>query len=310
MEVAPVNDRGRIEVKALLVGGGGRIAKVAQETMLPAHRLETPLVTSRRFVTELVRTMPSRDPLLESLRLLLQLPRFSRNELSRSEVVLAELEKVKARIARDQFQHQSWLESGPWHYPLSSAWQVRRVQPQLADLVHSKFHYIGSKREGISFGLFWPTSASGAPPACLLTFSKYDLSPRFLGSLDAKEPSVVVLSRAYSFRWAPPNAFSFTLRRALEQLAELIPPLSWVLTYLNPNLGFDATSLQATNWSLVAKEPARYAYLDGNYITDRELHSMAAKADLSVQVLVDSGRLRFSQALLQPLELYALKVRG
>jgi len=45
----------------------------------------------------------------------------------------------------------------------------------------------------------------------------------------------------------------------------------WV-SYVNPNMGFTGVSYLASAWHLLGEQPnTTYRYLDGRYITDREL---------------------------------------
>jgi hypothetical protein len=121
-----------------------------------------------------------------------------------------------------------------------------------------------------------------------------------------EEGQALVLSRVYSLAWAPRNSLSHILARAARLLREREPRPRLLFTYLNPNVGFDGASYKAANWSLYGCEQGtRYAYLDQEYITDRELTARFGTSDAEVLAAALPGRIEFSAMPLRPLEMYA-----
>jgi hypothetical protein len=132
------------------------------------------------------------------------------------------------------------------------------------------------------------------------------LSPMDIGNLEPLFPvedsrkRCLVLSRLFAFDWAPRNTISFLLGQMSRWAASEAPEVDWLLTYLNPNLGFTGASYQASNWSLILEMAVRYAYLDDDYITFRALMAVPPERRQA---------LRYSQYALQPLKLFRYGLR-
>jgi hypothetical protein len=142
--------------------------------------------------------------------------------------------------------------------------------------------------------------------AVLLTFSALDLgriATTLPQSVDADE--VLVLSRVYATGWAPRNSLSRLLALAGRHLRERTLEVKLLLTYLNPNVGFDGASYKAANWTLYGRErQTRYAYLDASYVTDRELTRRFGTSNAGELRRSLGGRVAFSRMPLTPLEIY------
>jgi hypothetical protein len=120
---------------------------------------------------------------------------------------------------------------------------------------------------------------------------------------------VAVLARVYAFDWAPANTLSFLMSQLMRSLRRRSDPPRMILTYLNPNVGFTGASYRAANWVLWGHEAdTRYAYLDGRYVTDRELTRRFGSAEPSVLDSHLSGRIAFSRMALSPLDVYAYPI--
>jgi hypothetical protein len=79
-----------------------------------------------------------------------------------------------------------------------------------------------------------------------------------------------------------------------------------LLTYINPNLAFTGSSLKASNWVFFGYEKGtRYAYLNKEYITDRELVRYYGTANPSLLQTELQDRFEVSRVNLDPLQLYA-----
>ena len=81
--------------------------------------------------------------------------------------------------------------------------------------------------------------------------------------------SVLMFSRYFAFRWAPKNTFSHfwgKLRRQLRSEHDT----NLMFSFINPNIGFNACSHKAAQWTTFAHEEGmHYMYLDGRYRTMR-----------------------------------------
>jgi hypothetical protein len=116
----------------------------------------------------------------------------------------------------------------------------------------------------------------------------------------------LMLSRAYATAWAPRNSLSRLIAIAVRELRTREPELNLLFTYLNPGIGFDGASYKAANWHLFGYEHGtRYAYLDADYVTDRDLTRSFGTSDTRKLEQMLGDRISFSRMPLPPLELYA-----
>ena len=80
-----------------------------------------------------------------------------------------------------------------------------------------------------------------------------------------------------------------------------------MLTYVNPNTGFNGASYKADNWVLLGIETGvRYRYIDNNYVTERSYFRSAKQlsdSEFSKKVV------SFSQHELLPLRIFVRNLR-
>lgn len=183
--------------------------------------------------------------------------------------------------------------------------RVSRADDSLAQLLLERFHYLRSFRES---SVHVVAATAEGRPAAIVSFSPFDVSP-----LEAAMPrgvaasQVLMLSRVFAFDWAPKNTITYLLRRALAIARDPFPEARMVLTYVNPNLGFSAASYRAGNWTAFAREHGtRYAYVDGEYVTDRWLATTFGTSDPTGLRSELGERFAISRMPLAPLDLYAL----
>jgi hypothetical protein len=174
-----------------------------------------------------------------------------------------------------------------FHEPVEALLRPPAMAPELADLrfdeveeplaamVMRHLHYLHSpRRESLHLG---SSTASGRLVA-LISLSRLDLRS-IVAALPAglRADETLVVSRVFAFDWAPRNTISHLLAQVERRLRETRPEIRFLLTYLNPNLGFDGASYRAANWSLFGRESGtRYGYLDRDYISDREIALLSA----------------------------------
>lgn len=241
------------------------------------------------------------DPFEVRLQLLLHLPRFRQ---ICPEIVFCEIEHVSGILRKRIRGYEKWLN--PTFDPLESPYDTRfdEISEAEAKIIHQHFHYIGSARDNsLHFGLITQFTHR---ICALLSYSTFDLSHMY-DQLPAEisPDEVIVLSRVYAFHWSPKNQISFMLGRAWRWFAENRLDVKMFITYVNPNLGFTGASYRASNWVYFgAEHGTRYAYLDGEYITDRELvrkHHTSNPQKLGSKL---GEHFTVSQTPLKPLDLY------
>lgn len=231
------------------------------------------------------------------LRLLLHLPRLAgtRGEVA-VDAARAEARRLAARL------------------PSIAAWKVRD-QPKLADLrltvvadslaaeICQRFHYLGSHRQQSRCYGFVSTAGH---PAALAVTTDCDVDVLRRCALDHfDDASPRVLARVFAFDGAPTNTLSRLFRLVREEEREL--GTQSLVTYVNPNMGFSGSSYRASNWVLLGDEPGTtYRYLDGQYMTDRELARCLnrSKADDNALRTAFGPRYERSEMLLQPLQIF------
>ena len=243
---------------------------------------------------------------LDLLRhVLLHLPMYSAAELAEPRMLQAvirrSVEALRARRAQAPAQWQQRVRAGGLEDLV-----VAPVHPELAVEVHQAFHYLGSpQREGAHLGAW--TRGPDARLAALATISRLELRRARLVLPDSPAPEQVeALSRIYAFDGAPLNTLSWMLGRLFSWMRQNRPEVRWLVTQVNPNLGFRGSIYRATNWQLVAREhKTHYLYLDGAYVTDREMRARFGTSHFEALRERLRDRVRRSVRPLLPLELYA-----
>jgi hypothetical protein len=182
------------------------------------------------------------------------------------------------------------------------------VPPDQARDVMNRFHYLRSPRtDACVYGLFTPAGRL----AVVCTVSSLDV-PRLaeLVCADGASPaSARVVSRVFAFEDAPKNSISYLLARVsrAEHLAGVIE----LVTYVNPNLGFTGASYRASGWRLLGEERGTaYRYLDGRYITDRELARRFGPHDDGAYRSLLGPRFSVTAMPLLPLLIFGCGTRG
>ncbi len=233
-------------------------------------------------------------------RVLLHLPRLADEA---GGVSVTEAEREVRRLAAQEAAAPAWLRP-PRHPPARpTELALTELPADRALVLHERFHYLRSPRAGLHFA-----GTLDGHVAVVLTFSPLDL-----GAIGAALPAgirsddVLVLSRVYAAAWAPRNTLSRLLAAAARDIRHRDPRPRMLLTYLNPGLGFDGSSYKAANWGLFGREHGtRYAYLDGSYVTDRELTRRFGTSDMPSLESLLGPRIGVSRMPLAPLDLYAL----
>ncbi|MCG3129442.1 MAG: hypothetical protein FLDDKLPJ_00169 [Phycisphaerae bacterium] len=186
------------------------------------------------------------------------------------------------------------------------------ISPSVTNQILAHYHYLRHPRDIVySLGLF--SAESPHVPAALLTFSQLDLPhiERLLPDGISRDEALV-LSRVYASPTAPDNAISYALRLArawLQGHDDRSKRVRFLLTYVNPNLGFDASSLRASGWSVFCKETRHYyLYHEQAYITDRACVQRFHSDSFAVLNSRYPRQFSRSKVELEPLHIYSSPV--
>lgn len=198
------------------------------------------------------------------LQALLQLPQ------------LADSSGIVGRVAA-----ASLIEDLACELPAESCWRAQtsavvsprdlqfvEVASDEATRITRTFHYLRSPRiGGRAYGLSTPSGVIIA----LAVSSVLDVEGILTLLKEARRPiRPRIVSRLFVFEDAPKNSISYLLARASAHERRF--GTTDLVTYVNPNMGFTGVSYRASGWTLLGDEPGtRYKYVDGRYITDREL---------------------------------------
>jgi hypothetical protein len=231
------------------------------------------------------------SPIDLKLRVLLHLPRYHPEELENHDLVYKEIARLAARTLELQREFKEWANQEPIGRLERNRAYVSEASEDTATIIHERFHYIGSVRTGRHFALYF---AGQKTPAALATLSEMDVQKLKAYLPTPQEKRSILLSRMFSFRWAPPNSISYLLGKVGRRLKKE-GQLESLLTWVNPNLGFHASSYRAANWTYVGSEPTTYRYIEGNYLTARQLFQ---------KTQAPSFRIDTSQLRLAPLQVW------
>jgi hypothetical protein len=210
------------------------------------------------------------------LRVLLHLPRFRFDELENDDLLNDEVNRLALRTQELQRRFREWASQEPLSNLEKDRVNVCEVPEEVAAVIHERFHYIGSGRSGRHFALYFV----GRPVlAALVTLSEMDVQKMKAHLPNPRETRCLLLSRMFSFRWAPRNTASYLLGK-VGQLLKKERQVESLVTWVNPNLGFRAASYRAANWTFIGSEPTVYRYLGGDYLTARQLFQKAQTCSL------------------------------
>jgi hypothetical protein len=229
------------------------------------------------------------------LRVLLHLPRFQAVELETDNVIFEEIGRLARATLATQRDFKGWVNHEPIATLKRSDAHVSEVSDEVAAEYHRRFHYIGACRDGRHFALQFERSQV---PAALVTISEMDVEKIRIHLPLLEVQRNLLLSRMFAFRWAPRNTISYLLGQVTRWLKREGQTDSLV-TWVNPNLGFQASSYRAANWFYLGSEPVIYRYLDGNYLTARQLFDKAKNSTPNIET---------SKFRLAPLQIWRYRI--
>lgn len=170
-------------------------------------------------------------------------------------------------LARELPKKDEWVVQDEVSSPRTL--RFHNIDAERAHDLMQRFHYLRSPRtDGRAYGL--STTAGHLVALCVSSPLDVALLHELLENRDRLSETARVVSRVFAFEGAPHNTISYMLSRAARE--EKRQGATDFVTYVNPNMGFTGSSYRASGWQLLGTEPGtKYRYLDGRYITDREL---------------------------------------
>ena len=247
------------------------------------------------------------DPLTLRSQILLHLPRLVKaghfpdeNDFDR------EIRAVSDFIEDSQRPYAQWLK--PPENPISLSDLVfGPIDAEIARVYHERLHYLGSFRSGLHFAF---TDRTSGRIVCIGSTAKFDLKHAAEKIAPRVDPgSVLVLSRFFAFRWAPENTFSYFHRRLRLRLI-MDYDTKLMFSFINPNLGFNASSHRGAHWTLFAREEGTcYMYLNERYRTMRffvENHGTSDAGELRRKL---GASFDISTLALHPMSLLAIPIQ-
>jgi hypothetical protein len=247
------------------------------------------------------------DPLTLRSQLLLHLPRLvTANDLPGERDIQREIRAISDFLQESQHPYAQWLQQPERPIALGDL-ELVSLDADIARIYHERFHYIGSHRPGRHFAFRVKNSDK---IVCIGSVANFDLKHAEEKIAPHVDPqSVLVLSRFFAFRWAPKNIFShFHGKLRLQLMKEFDTKL--MFSFINPNLGFNASSHKGAHWTVFAREwGTRYMYLDGRYRTMRffvKNYGMSDPAKLKERL---GCSFVVSTMDLHPMELFAIPLQ-
>jgi len=258
------------------------------------------------FLEERIKPFETVDLNSLLLQLSLHLPRFSGNTAFDRAIIEKETSRLAERLHSLRRPYKSALPSESTLCGLDRL-VFAQIEDEIAQLIHSRFHYLLSHRsDSIHFGLKFALNAQW--PLVCASLSPFDLS-NVSNNISEEDFSsnAVVLSRVFAFPQTPRNAISHLLAQICKWILQHLPEVHYLLTYVNPNTGFNGASYKADNWVLLGTETGvRYRYVNSNYVTERSyFRSAKQSSDLGLSKEVIS----FSQHELLPLKIFVRSLR-
>jgi len=235
-------------------------------------------------------------PLDLKLRVLLHLPRFDSTHIYNQGLVHEEICRLAKNTVQLQREFSDWSSAEPVSSLDKAVAHVLETSEAMATIIHERFHYLASNRSGRHFALYFDNKPL---PAALATFSEMDVQKLrpYVPAPDVTKSRL--LSRVFAFRWAPRNSISYLLGAAIRRIHSE-ESVENFLTWVNPNLGFTASSYRSANWDMCGSEPVTYHYLAANYLSARQLFNDRG---------IKHPQVQFSRWDLDPLQVWKYSVK-
>lgn len=164
-------------------------------------------------------------------------------------------------------------------HPGPSAVLFSEVSPELSALIEGRLHYLRSYRADalLRFGAFGPESTAPILYTSITACDRRYIREALRGALHnaVADSPILVIGRAYGVPGLPKNMMSQLYGLVCKELAR--HGARFVITAVNPYLGFDGRSLLASGFIPFGLAPVAYQYDEnGCYVTRR--HRERARA--------------------------------
>jgi hypothetical protein len=181
-----------------------------------------------------------------------------------------------------------------------------------ANEIFANLHYLKNARpESKNFALIDPVHGR---PVSVCSISPLQWKPvvrQLSRQFGISKENVWEISRMYSFDIAPPNVTSYLLARVRKAMRKDEPTARLLTTAMDPNVGFNGNSYRGANWKEWMRiQPRPYFYLDGDYVSPRQLRERFGTAGLeriSAQYGIEVTR---SAVLLLPSSVFCWRING
>ena len=277
---------------------------------LPFAPNELEKLIGERYIANLLKRYPLVDASSLLKQLSLHLPRFDRDVALNRECAREESVRLARRLLDLRQESHNRFPSSQSVYALRSL-RFQAIPEKVAKSISESYHYLLSFRDrSAHFGLVgdgddWPIAMASLSPCDLSNI----VGPLGCENNGVQNGTALVLSRVFAFPGAPKNSISFLFGMTRRWIRKNRPEIQIIVTYVNPNLGFRATTYRADNWQFLGKEAGtRYCYLDGNYVTERYLWTIFGKSP--DELLGSMPRLSKSRCTLEPLMVFIRPVSG
>ena len=242
-----------------------------------------------------------------SARLVLALYRLEPKDLSDEAKLGTEYQETALSIRKKLKSLHRYLNTPETASVLLDGRVVERALSYIKP-IHELGHYLWSPRtSGHHFELLCPNLNGDEVTLGIVSFAPSDLShlDKSMDSFNAYGDTWI-LTRMVTFPWAPKNAASYLVSRAVRKLRDRAPNLGSIITYCDPNLGFSGVIYRALNARLLIRErKQRYAYEADKYVSDRYLIRKYGSARVSDLQLLGHD-VTASKIQLTPLEIWCL----
>jgi hypothetical protein len=232
-----------------------------------------------------------------SKRVLMHLPRFSFPDLLSPRVIEEEVERLADQLVSLRRDYKFWQNRPQIPSFKRENFVFRPCSSEVARILHERFHYISSFHEGTAhLGLY--DVEQREIPVALASLAPMDIRVLYPLFPSASERiRTLVISRVFALDWAPRNTISFLLARVSRWVRANFPAVESLFTFLNPNIGFLGSSFRASNWKSFLEVEPMASYLDGNYLTYRNVLNLSPSSRLlmkkSVYVLQPLRLMRY-----------------
>lgn len=214
------------------------------------------------------------------VRTLLHLPRIAGySGLMPHASVRAEIRRVADQLADDARRIAGQVPSRAGDL---RRLRFARVPAELAAPIIASGHYLRSaRRDAQYFALLEP---AGNLPVSICSVSELNwrrVAGQIQREFDIPRERIRDVSRVYSHDSAPPNAISYLLARVRTALRQSGDGVELLTTAVDRNLGFSGASYRAASWQQwITVQPRPYLYLDGCYVSPRQLRERFGSAAL------------------------------